>query len=59
MIFSIDVIGLLFIVLTNLLIYLCVLYNYNNITLGLREVNIYLFLMQFFLTGLFLSTDLF
>lgn len=59
LIILLDNLSLMFIVLTNILIFLCLLYNYNNIILGLKEFIICLFLMQFFLNALFLTTNIF
>ncbi len=59
LIFGYDNLSILFICLTNLLVFSCILYNHNNIVFGLRENCILLFSMQFFLNLFFTSTNLF
>lgn len=59
LIIGFDNLSILFICLTNLLIFSCFLYNHNNITFGARENSIFLFLMQLFLNLFFVSTNLF
>jgi proton-translocating NADH-quinone oxidoreductase chain M len=59
LIIGLDALALLFICLTNLLIFSCFLYNHNNIFIGMRENSIFLFMMQFFLNLFFVSTNIF
>jgi NADH-quinone oxidoreductase subunit M len=56
--FGIDMIALYFILLINLLIFLCFLYNINNLFFGIKEFSICLHFIQIFLNFLFLTLDL-
>lgn len=55
---GIDHISLFFIILSSFLITICIIYNWNNILIYLKEYLIILFLLEFFLFIIFISLDL-